>query len=316
MASVTIPESLKPVVRYLSSVSTLTWYRGACFTLTLLMLYTLSEWFWQLVPVEGEKPMPKVVATQMDSGGHQGARVDIAHLQTINLFGVAAKDTSEIAPVIQSQPKAVDATPTRLKLKLHGIVQASHPSDALAIIMHQGKDEHYSIGDKLPIGRVVLSQIHQDHVIIENAGRYESIWLFDGQNNESQAASKKVVSKVKSTAGRRDLRNNSQVSGIAKDYRKRLYKNPSSLAEAIRIQPQQKDGVMMGYRISPGRDKAQFDQLGLKANDVVTSINNIDLDDPAKAVEVYKIMRSAREANFVIDRKGEQLELVVSLDDG
>jgi general secretion pathway protein C len=88
------------------------------------------------------------------------------------------------------------------------------------------------------------------------------------------------------------------------------------LADVIRISPQQSDGQLKGYRVSPGRDKKQFEALGLKPNDVVTSINGIELDDPAKAVEVYKIIRSASEATFVIDRKGEVVELVVSLAEG
>lgn len=310
MTSVALHQRLLAVVNALQAIPQKNWYRAVCFGLSVLLVYTLSQWLWLFIPQTQSAAPAGISAGQLNTKQH--TKVDIAQLQSYNLFGATQGGVVE-QPVAIVQAKAVDAAPTKLKLKLNGIVQASNPADALAMIVYQGKDEQYAIGDRLPVGRVVLSQIHQDHVIIENAGRYESLWLFDGENRSSSAPTAGPV--VNNPASRQDKRDNKDVSSIAKNYRQRLYKNPSSLADALRITPKQVDGVMQGYRISPGRDKQQFDQLGLKANDVVTNINGIELDDPAKAVELYKIMRSAKEATFVIDRDGQSIEMIVSLDD-
>ena len=56
-----------------------------------------------------------------------------------------------------------------------------------------------------------------------------------------------------------------------------------------------------------------FAQFGFKNGDIVTGINGIVLDDPAQALEVYKIMRSAQQASFTVDRNGNPVEIVVSL---
>ena len=71
----------------------------------------------------------------------------------------------------------------------------------------------------------------------------------------------------------------------------------------------------MGYRISPGKDRKQFTQFGFKNNDIVTSINGITLNEPSKALEIYKLMRTANEATFDIDRNGEARQILVSLND-
>lgn len=300
---------LGDVLSYVQGISQSAWQKLVSFVLSLLIVMSLVQWVWLLLPEAGIKPMPAVAVSQPVIG-KQG-QVDIGQLQSYNLFGAVTGDAPvEQAKAVEPQ-KTVDAAPTRLKLLLLGIVMANNPEDASAIIKYQGKEEQYAIGDRLPVGRVVLSQIHADHVIIENAGRYESLWLFDGESTSSTA----TTTKPANNNVKKDMRADKSVGSMARNYRNRLYKNPSSLADVIRISPKQVDGELQGYRVSPGRDKQQFQQLGLKSNDVVTSINGIALDDPGKAVEVYKIMRSAAEATFVIDRQGETVELIVSLDD-
>ena len=62
-----------------------------------------------------------------------------------------------------------------------------------------------------------------------------------------------------------------------------------------------------------GRDRKQFEALGFQPNDVVTGVNGIELTDPGKAMELYRVMREANEASFDVLRNGEQLNLVVQL---
>ena len=47
----------------------------------------------------------------------------------------------------------------------------------------------------------------------------------------------------------------------------------------------------------------------------MTSVNGIVLDEPAKALEIYKLMRTAMEATFTVDRNGTSVEVLVSLQD-
>ncbi|MCP3906476.1 MAG: type II secretion system protein GspC [Oceanicoccus sp.] len=242
------------------------------------------------------------------------SKTDIAQLQSINLFGaVGAVPVLQTETAVVADNAALNATKTKLKLSLEGIVHTPDDDESLAVIVYQNKQDQYYIGDKLPAGNnVTLARVMTDHVILDNSGRYESLWLYDDEKKAS--GPRQAVSPPQSnTTAVTDKRGNAGATNLAKGYRDRLYKNPSSLAQVLRISPAQKDGQMLGYRVSPGRDRQQFTQLGFKTNDIVTSINGIELDEPSKALEIYKLMRTASEASFTVDRNGAPVEVLVSL---
>ena len=98
-------------------------------------------------------------------------------------------------------------------------------------------------------------------------------------------------------------------------YRERLYQDPQSLANVVGVAAVREGGSLVGYRVSPGQDQAQFTQLGFKAGDLVKSINGIDLTSPANTMRLYNAMRSASEAVFEVERAGQPVTLTVSLAD-
>lgn len=242
----------------------------------------------------------------------------VATLRQIHLFGEAgAAPIESVRPA--SQEQAFNATKTRLSLTLEGIVHTLDDSKSIAVIVYQGKQDQYRLGDKLPVGSSVkLVKVFLDHVILDNAGNYESLWLYDENKPSKRSASRGSDSgaraKISSTDTTvTDMRSDQTATSLANDYRDKLYTNPQSLADVLRISPAQKDGKLVGYRVSPGKDKSQFALLGFESNDIVTSINGIELDEPSKALEVYKLMRSATEAAFIVDRSGDLVEVLVSL---
>jgi general secretion pathway protein C len=285
--------------------------------LVLWLLYAIVQMIGLLIP-GSQAPDQQVVAAPLGQVAAKSSQIDIKRLQSFNLFGQLGE-----------QPIVVDTTPleddiedtavkTKLSLVLQGIVSASDSASAVAIIVHKGKQEQYHIGEKLPVGnRVILAKVLLDHVILDNKGKYESLWLYDEANstfNGQQTARNTPRAKPRPPQNKiTDMRKNQEATTLAKDYRKRLYKNPKSLAEVLRIAPAQQDGQMVGYRVSPGKDRQQFTNLGFKANDIVTSINDIALDEPSQALEVYKLMRTATEASFTVLRNGESVQLMVTL---
>jgi general secretion pathway protein C len=73
------------------------------------------------------------------------------------------------------------------------------------------------------------------------------------------------------------------------------------------------NGQLLGYRLAPGKERAQFEQLGFMPGDLVTSVNGIALDDPANALQLYQTMRTATEAVFDLRREDQQITLSVNL---
>ena len=290
-----------------------------CGLLIVWLLLTVAQTVWLFAVGVGPESASLSVAGESPATNAKPettASVDIAKLQSYELFGVLGEIPAVVEPEVEEVDDEITAAKTALKLTLEGVVNTPNKTESIAIIVYQSKQAPYYIGDKLPVaGTVTLKQINIDHVIIDNSGKYESLWLYD-EDKIKESIVTAVQPVQASTPKVTDMRDDIVATELAQDYRERLYKNPSSLAEVLRISPAQKDGAMLGYRVSPGLDRQQFTDLGFKTNDVVTSINGISLDEPSKALEIYKLMRSASEANFTIDRNGESVDIMVSLGEG
>lgn len=286
--------------------------------LSLWLLYAIVQMVGLLI-IDNTGVEEVAVSEQQQPVVTAAPDIDIERLQSLNLFGQLGEQP--VVDVVESMPEVeeVNAVKTKLNLELQGIISASETSSAVAIIVHRGQQEQYHVGDKLPAGnRVILAKVLVDHVILDNKGQYESLWLYDDSNSVFSgvpvSSSRPVTARTAQPSPRvADMRGNRDATKLAKDYRQRLYKNPKSLAEVLRIAPAQKSGQMIGYRVSPGRDRKQFTQLGFRANDIVTSINDISLDEPSQALEVYKLMRTATEASFTVLRNGQTVQLMVTL---
>ncbi len=89
--------------------------------------------------------------------------------------------------------------------------------------------------------------------------------------------------------------------------------NPSAFAEIIRPQPVFANGVQRGYRVYPGRNRAQFSKLGLVPGDLVLSINGTPLDDPQRGMEIFNTMGSADRVTVTVERNGQSQELTLNM---
>ena len=87
--------------------------------------------------------------------------------------------------------------------------------------------------------------------------------------------------------------------------------NAQKLQDIIRVSPQIEQGKTVGFRIQPGKDRSTFDTLGLQPGDVVTEINGVLLDDPAKGLQVFAALGEATQANVTVLRDGAPQALVV-----
>ena len=204
------------------------------------------------------------------------------------------------APV--SRNTAIEAPDTRLKLVLKGALASDDPEQARAIIADPGgKEEHYSIGDKLP-GNAELSEIHKDRVILQRNGRFETLRLPKDKKLSNIVASRSV--KTRSTASPRQ-----RLSSV----RQQLKQGSSSLSDLIRATPKRgKGGKTIGYTLSPGKDPDLFEQVGLQQGDMAIQINDIKLDNPANSARALKSLQSGDSVSVTVLRNGQ--EEVVTLE--
>ncbi len=97
-------------------------------------------------------------------------KINLAVVRSAQLFG---KKIVKAAP-----PPKKKVAKTRLNLKLHGVISASRPEDAKAIISGADKrSRSYSVGDKIRKTDAKIASIEKDKVFLERAGRLEKLEL-------------------------------------------------------------------------------------------------------------------------------------------
>lgn len=242
---------------------------------------------------------------------------EIEQIKKIHLFGsplIGSKN--EISKSIEVSQEELNAKATKLDLKLLGVMYSDRQQQAMAIISYKRKQEHYLVDSPLPVqGQVELVRIFEDKVIISNNGRFESLWLYEGDESGEgliTATAKKNNSLLDSTNTDEPVTS----KAVANDIHQTIYKNPETLKNAIRAEPANKNGEMIGYRVSPGKKPKAFALLGFKPNDIITHVNDIQLNEPKKVLQLYRLMETAEGANLMIERDNEQIELRLNFERG
>lgn len=253
--------------------------------LVALIAWQLARIIWLLVP--SDPPAPVTVPAAGSAGAAAvagGGGADIDYIVNAHLFG--RFDTS--APVVDLDP--VDAPDTRLALELRGTIAADETDQALAIIAERSREEKvYAIGDAVP-GGASLHSVYPDKVLLRRAGQLETLRL--PRASEAGASS---------AAPRRQAAAPSRASSI----RDVVSQTPSRLTDVIRPQPVFRDGQQQGYRVYPGRERQRFAALGLRPGDLITQINGVSLDDPARGMEIFRSLGDATSVSVTLERSGQ-----------
>ena len=257
--------------------------------LILLLAYSLAQLSWRLLPQV--EPQPLLAVTALASKATPASNGLVQQLPGWHLFGEVTQQL--VAP----QP--VDLPETNLKLTLRGLIASPNQAEARAIVADpSGKENFYKVGDKLP-GNAELKEIHADRIVIQRGGRYETLKL------PKDSLDMGLVSSLPASSGRRTRTTAApRQSYSLRQYRDTLLNDPQKVADLVRIQPANQNGRFVGYKLQPGRDASFLTRHGLLPGDVVTSVNGVELDSPAKGFGLIKDLSSADTLDLVVDRNG------------
>ncbi|HUS24808.1 MAG TPA: type II secretion system protein GspC [Candidatus Binatia bacterium] len=259
----------------------------------LLLGGTLADLVWSLVPVPpaARWQAPPAVPAAAARGD---ASADLDVILNAALFGRYQ------APSVTT---AVEAPDTPLNLILMGVLAADRPDDSRALIA-QGTDEKaYAIGDDVARG-VTLQAIFPDRVMLARNGALETLRL--ERDSAPPAAPGPVATAEEAPAA------GGQAPPLAQ-IREEVVKDPTKAQEYVRVQPANVAGQLKGYRVYPGRDRSVFAAAGLRPGDLVTAVNGVQLDDPAKALQVLGNLTQSTQMTLTIERGGQPQTLSVNL---
>ena len=266
----------------------------------ILLGRALADLVWALVPVPDSarwRPPPPPAAAARPSQA-----VDVNAIANAGLFGRYQAPAS-------TEESLLSAPETPLNLTLIGLLADDREQYSRALIGTQGGEEKaYAIGDDVARG-VVLQAIFPDRVILSRSGRLETLRL---ERDKPGAPGTAAAAPPPVAAAPADDGAAMSAQQLAK-VRDEVLKDPAKASEYVRVQPANVGGQLKGYRIYPGRDRSAFTQAGLRPGDLVTAVNGVQLDDPAKALQLLGDLGNAGQVNLVVERGGQTQNISINL---
>lgn len=221
---------------------------------------------------------------------------------------------------------------TTLALTVLGVIAADNPKLGLAILRGADTPERqYRVGDEIAAG-VTLDSVLPDRILLSRNGALEALRLpreILASSPQVPAASADAGSAPSplpsasggaggpaAASGQPAAFVNPVMSAGAVDWNQaidQLKADPDRIARDVSALPVIEDGRMVGVRLNAGPQQALVAAFGLRPDDVVTAVNGIALDSPARAAEVARALASASGASVTVRRDGRLETLSVTL---
>ena len=265
------------------------------FVLLCLLTYVLAELTWKIIPGPASLPPPPLPVDRTSTVRSPAAKTwDIARW---HLFGVKEQVRAPVRPQVEEIPE------TKLKLILRGIFASDDPTKGGAIIADPRREENfYTVGAQVP-GNATLKEIYPDRVVLMRNNQFETLRLpkesLDLGDNNADVSSQLTPPPD---------------NGVSlREYRDTLVNEPQRLSDLVQIAPENQGGQFIGYKVQPGKDQTLFARFGLQPGDVITSVNGIALDTPAKGLNVLRSLPDTDQYTIELLRDGQMQSFVIDL---
>ncbi len=270
----------------------------ASLTLILVLARQLAGITWALVPgAASDAPAPVINAATLPAPPQS----PVAHIQRIvdaDLFGEHVEQPA--GPAVQP----LEAPETQLDLSLSATVSGARAEGfGVAVIANGGVERTYSVNEEIEgAGGAVLRAIHADRVILDVAGRFQTLRLPRSEPADNSLGFTAAAPNPFAPLGAAASPSSPETAPSGDALRL------SRIAHAV---PHVEQGTMVGFRLNPRGGPAPFEALGFEPGDVVTEINGAALREPGQAPEVFERLAESSQANLVLIRDGSPRVLTV-----
>jgi len=263
--------------------------------LWLISAVLLAQLTWWLIEPAEPNTNASIPAYTPSANSSGSVSVDMAAIQSLNLFGQA--DTS-------ASSNRRDAPKTSLNIRLVGVSASSNPQRSAAIIEQAGQQQTYIVGDELGRSGVTVEEIYADRVLLDNNGRIETLQLED--IGEDRPALSLIVDEPSAATTEIPAREVGEAM-------EQLSADPQSITDFVSISPAMENGELIGYRLQAGQKPELFRQAGFQNGDLAVAINGYDLTDMQQAMEFSNQLTTLTRADISIVRDGQPMQMSIEL---
>jgi len=234
-----------------------------------------------------------------------------------SLFDVASIGSVFVRPDIAEIPMENDVTQVSARIEnllLVGTVVAGEYS--LALINTGNKVEVFGLGNEIAAG-VTVDVIERRRVVVLERGERRELLLIEDQVASSQPATRRAAAATPATP--------TAAQGGVVDLGEGRFRvdrgmvdsargNMGALLQSARMIPHMENGQTTGFRLVGMQRGSLLEQLGLRLGDVVVEINQVKLDSPEKALQIFQQVREANNISLGLIRNGQPQTFEYRLD--
>lgn len=243
----------------------------------LLLVYSLAQWSWRLLDRGNSAPpiTPRPMVTA------PAGPTDQQLLLSANLFGQAAPGNL-----------ATDKLPlTSLNLILTGVMVRGADSYAL-IRIEGGEETSVTVGDDIQAG-TKLQAVLPDRVILLRGGVLESLMLKDSGPALPEGS---IVMQGSNQTGAllSGISGSGNQFNVSRETLSQQMQRPEFLSQALMV-PNNGGGFLV-REIQPG---SVYEKLGVRAGDVIRSINGQPINNMEEVMKVYQQLGGIQQASNI-----------------
>lgn len=205
-------------------------------------------------------------------------------------------------------------------LSLVGVVVSEDTSASVAILKNEqtGQIQMLSVGEK--ILDFTLSQVLGNHIVLTRGEETYKIFLGRGRITRTQAPPKKKPVEVPPPAPEKKLveppRPESDVIRMEfnrAEMERKLEEELPLIMQEARFVPNMVNGRVSGFRITGLPAKSIISQIGIRRNDIVKKINDVELDSVEGMLDLYMKFKDESRFEVTIERSGKTIRILYIL---
>lgn len=308
LRSSTLQTNLAPVRQTLVSRPPLEkYYVHGLIALSALMTADLTIMYFRdkMIPTSAPPARPSPPIQQISTMRNQ---YDI--IARRNIF-----NSDGLIPAALSQPETIDgekgfegpASPTSLPIQLIGTIVHKNPAKSVATLeVRGGKILPFVPNDDME-GLGVLLRVERKRAIFRN-----------NQNGRNEYIDIKDKSAIQ--FGLRSERGSEAPAAEQKDFSvprtevNNYIRNLPELLQQARAEPNiLPGGKIDGFKVLDIMPGSIYEKLGIRVGDVIKGANGIQIDSPAKAMELYQQLRNSNRITIDVERNGSKETLTYTI---
>lgn len=177
---------------------------------------------------------------------------------------------------------------------LHGVRSGGGGFDTAILAGDDGRQQLYRVGEVLAPG-VMLHTVAADHVLLSRGGGVSRVDFPEASSPPAAAAPAPIApaGPAASTGGR---------------------VSPARFSADVAMSPRLRDGRVNGVTVQPRGQGASLQAAGLRAGDVIVSVNGTPIDSAERAADLALELQAGSSAEITYEREGRRVATTVQIE--